>query len=47
MNLFTDHNFGRYADDGFGDLIKLTREQVIIAIIYSINYDDCGPQFYD
>lgn len=28
MNLFTDHNFGAWADDGYGNLRPLTYGQV-------------------
>lgn len=40
MNLFTDHNYGCYADDGFGNLVRLTIEQVFVVLSYYIGAVD-------
>lgn len=32
MNVFTNHDFGLFADDGFGNLIRLSFKQSLIAL---------------
>lgn len=44
MNLFTDHDFGRFADDGFGNLIRLGYGPTLIALEVCLNTDG---DFYD
>jgi hypothetical protein len=40
MNLFTDHDYGNFADDGFGNLIRLERGPLWRGIGYFFDYGD-------
>lgn len=39
MNFFTDHSFGPYADDGFGNLIRLNSHQKIKALDFLLDQE--------
>lgn len=44
MNLFTDHAFGRFADDGFGNLVRLTTAQALRAL-YTLSQDELSDYY--